>query len=260
MEENNSMMDPNFVPKEFATPYDIVELPSQGLLYKNKKSKVRVEYLTAMDESILTSPNLSNNPTLMVNTLLRRKVKDLDFDPEDLLEGDRTALLIFLRVTGLGEKYVQYVFSDKVDDVVEAEIDLTTLKQKKLTIKPDENGEFDYELPQSKIKIKFRFLNGKDEKDIDLLDKEQMKRSEEKVSNKVMLRLERAVTEFNGNREKIYISNALKKITIKDSRSLRKYITDNEPGLDFNTMATTQGGESIPTFFRFNASFLWPEL
>lgn len=128
--ENNSMLDPNYVPKEFTTPYDVVELPSQGLLYKNKISNVKVEYLTAMDESILTAPNLSNNPTLMVDTLLKRKVKELGFETEELLEGDRTALLIFLRTTGLGEKYVQYVFSEKVNDVVEAEIDLTKLKLK----------------------------------------------------------------------------------------------------------------------------------
>jgi hypothetical protein len=258
--ENNSMLDPNYVPKEFTTPYDVVELPSQGLLYKNQISKVKVEYLTAMDESILTAPNLSNNPTLMVDTLLKRKVKELGFDIDELLEGDRTALLIFLRTTGLGEKYVQYVFSEKVNDVVEAEIDLTKLKLKKLTIKPDENGEFDYVLPLSKKNIKFRFLTGKDEREIDLLDKEQMKRSEENISNKVMLRLERCITEFDGSRDKIFISNALKRITIRDSRTLRKYINDVEPGLDFNTTATTLGGESIPTFFRFNASFLWPEL
>jgi len=254
------MLDPNYVPKEFTTPYDVVELPSQGLLYKNKISKVKVEYLTAMDESILTSPNLSNNPTLMVDTLLKRKVKDLGFDPEELLEGDRTALLIFLRTTGLGEKYIQYIYSEKEGDVVEAEIDLSKLKLKKLTIKPDENGEFDYELPLSNKKIKFRFLNGKDEKEIDILDKEQIKRSDDNISNKVMLRLERCVTEFDGSRDKIFISNALKKITIRDSRSLRKYINESEPGLDFNTTATTLGGEEIPTFFRFNASFLWPEL
>ena len=61
MEENISVMDPNYIPEDLKTPYDVVELPSQGLLYKNKKSKVKVEYLTALDESILTSPNLSNS-------------------------------------------------------------------------------------------------------------------------------------------------------------------------------------------------------
>ena len=32
--ENTNQMDPNYVPEEFRTPYDIIELPSQGILYK----------------------------------------------------------------------------------------------------------------------------------------------------------------------------------------------------------------------------------
>ena len=39
--ENNSFMDPNFVPDEYKVPYDVIELPSEGLLYKNKKSSLR---------------------------------------------------------------------------------------------------------------------------------------------------------------------------------------------------------------------------
>ena len=58
MEERQSFMDPNFIPDEYKVPYDVLELPSQGLLYPNKKSSVKVEYLTAYDENVLTSPNI----------------------------------------------------------------------------------------------------------------------------------------------------------------------------------------------------------
>ena len=34
--ETHTSLDPNYVPEEFRTPFDIIELPSQGLLYKNK--------------------------------------------------------------------------------------------------------------------------------------------------------------------------------------------------------------------------------
>ena len=33
MEERQSFMDPNFIPDEYKVPYDVLELPSQGLLY-----------------------------------------------------------------------------------------------------------------------------------------------------------------------------------------------------------------------------------
>ena len=101
MEDVNNQMSPSYVPEELRTPYDIIELPSQGLLYPNKKSNVKVEYLTAMDESIITSPNIVAN-NKVVDTLLERKVKDLGFDVTELLEGDRVAILVYLRVTGIG--------------------------------------------------------------------------------------------------------------------------------------------------------------
>ena len=213
-----------------------------------------------MDESILSAPNLANDTQGMIDILLKRKIKDKDIKVEDLLDGDRTAILIFLRATGLGEKYTQMVWDDGADDFVPGEIDLTTLKQIKLEIRPDENGEFDYELPVSNKKIKFKFLTGKDEKNVSEMDKVLMERSTEKISNKLFLRLEKSITEIDGNRDKITLSNILKHLTIKDARSLRKYIVDNEPGLDFNTTARTPGGASVACFLRFNQSFFWPEL
>lgn len=259
MEEIDNQMSPNYVPEELRTPYDIIELPSQGLLYPNKKNKVKIEYLTAMDESILTSPNIIANNKI-VDTLLQRKVKDLGFDPMELIEGDRVAILVYLRVTGFGNEYTQLVWNEKSGEFEEGVIDLTSLKPKKLTVKPDENNCFDYVLPISKKKIKFRLLNSKDEEEIDIRDEEYMKRNKTDISNRIMLTLERQIVSIDGEEDKIKISNTLKNLKIMDSRKLRNYISDIEPGLDLNTTARTQGGESVPTFLKFGRSFFWPEL
>jgi hypothetical protein len=262
MEENmnDSIMSPNYVPDELKTPYDIVELPSQGLLYKNKKNKVKVEYLTAMDESVLTSPNLSKDPNLMINVLLKRKVKDLGFDPEELLEGDRIALLLFLRATGIGEKYYQIVYDPNNNDFVEGEIDLTTLKQKKLLIKPDENNEFDFVLPLKKYKVKFRLLTSKDEEEISKQDELLQKRDPDKVSTINILRLERSIMEIDGVRDKMKISNIIKNLPLLDSRSIREYIKENEPGIIMETSARIQGGGSVDCFLRIGTNFFFPKL
>jgi len=257
MSENQ--LSPDYIPEEYRTPFDILELPSQGILYKNKKQTVKVEYLTAMDETILTSPNISSGGKI-IDILLKRKVKDLGFDVADLLVGDRTSLMIYLRVTAFGEEYSQLVFNSISGEFEEGTINLSNLKQKKLTIKPDENGEFDFLLPKSNKKVTFTLLTGKDEEIIDIRDKEDLKRNSDGVSNKLIFSLEQQVKSIDGERDKIKISNTLKKIPIIDSRSLRKYIEDITPGLDFKTTARTQGGESVDTFLRFNTSFFWPEL
>jgi len=257
--DKNNVMSPDYVPEEYSVPYDILELPSQGLLYKNKKSSVKVEYLTAMDETIITSPNIIAN-NKVVDTLLERKIKDLGFDPAELLEGDRVAILVFLRVTGFGNEYTQLVYNEKSQEYETGTIDLTTLKSKKLTVKPDENNNFDFILPISKKKIKFRFLTAKEDSEIGLLDETQMKRNNTDISNKLLLTLERQVVSIDGEQDKIKISNILKNLKIMDSRSLRKYISEIEPVLNLATIAGTEGGESVDTFLRFNRTFFWPEL
>lgn len=256
---NTNTMSPDYVPEDLKVPYDVLELPSQGLLYPNKKSSVKVEYLTAMDETILTSPNLSQNGKFL-SVLLDRKVKDLGFPTDELLEGDRLAILIWLRATGYGEIYSQQVYDESVNDIVVGEINLTELEQKKLEITPDEGGEFEYRLPNKGYLVKFRFTTGKDEGIIDTIDEDRQKRYGSEVSERVMIKLEQQVTEINGERDKIKISNILKKLPILDARHLRKYIKENEPGMNLNVKAKTPGGGSVPTFLRFTRDFFWPEL
>ena len=259
MADTQEVLTPTYVPEELKVPYDILDIPSQGILYSNKKSSVKVEFLTAMDENILSSPNIVQSGKL-IDVLLERKVKYFGFDTLELIEGDRTAILIYLRTTGFGEEYHQLVNDPKTGNLVEGTIDLTQLTQKKLTIKPDKNGEFDYTLPLSKKKVKFRFLNGKDENEIDIQDISLKERSGEEISFKPILRLEKSIMEIDGVRDKIKLSNIVRHLTISDSRQLNKYIRDIEPGIDLKTTARIQGGESVPCFLKFGLNFFWPEL
>ena len=83
--------------ENFTLPHDVVQLPSQGIFYKNKKKSIKVGYLTASDENILMGG--ANDLTM---TLLRAKIYEPDIKVEELLEGDVEAILIFLRNTGFG--------------------------------------------------------------------------------------------------------------------------------------------------------------
>jgi hypothetical protein len=259
MEEKiNNPVSPDYIPAEYQVPFDVIEIPSQGILYKNKNKSIKVEYLTAFDETILSSPNISNSGN-MTDILINRKVKDLGFDPLDLLVCDRIAILLFLRSTAFGHEYKQLVVN-KLGDVVEGTIDLSSLKQKKLSINPDADGLFDFVLPTTNQIAKFRFLTGRDEAEIDELDANYIKKTNDGISNKLFFRLEKQVVSINGVTDKIKISNLLKNLSLKDSRLLRKYISEIEPGIDFDTTAGIHGGESVSCFLRFNSSFFFPEL
>ena len=137
---------------------------------------------------------------------------------------------------------------------------LVELKQKKLEISPDDNGEFEFRLPNKGLLVKFRFTTGKDESNIDTIDEDRQKRYGSDVSERVMIKLEQQVTEIEGERDPLKISNILKRLPILDARHLRKYIKENEPGMDLSVKAKTPGGGSVDTFLRFTRDFFWPEL
>ena len=84
--------------------YDVVELPSRGIHYPNKKKSIKVAYLTAADENILSSSNLIAN-NMVTEELLKRKIIDKDFPIEEMVDEDKQAVLIFLRNTAFGSEY-----------------------------------------------------------------------------------------------------------------------------------------------------------
>jgi hypothetical protein len=256
-------MNPNFPNEsqyqELLSPYDIIDLPSEGKFYHNKLSKVKIEYLNALDETILTSPNIAKNGKFL-DILVKRKVKDLNgLDPLDLLLGDRLAIIVYLRVTGFGPIYNVPVQLDGSDKVVMGEVDLTTIKPKKLNINPDDKGEFEFKLPMSGKMIKFRFLTGRDEQDIDARNEVLSERNSDGVSEAARLRLESMIMEIDGIRDKMKISNMLNKIPLKDSLEFKKYYSIIEPGLNMNVEVRIPGGESITSFLTFGSNFFWIE-
>jgi len=128
--------------------YDVVELPSRGIHYVNRKKSVRVAYLTAADENILSSPNLIASSGIIME-LLKRKVLDKDLEYEDIVEEDKQAILMFLRNTAFGTEYNMTLIDSKTDQKFPVVLDLSVLKMKEFTLVEDSNGEFPYFLKKS---------------------------------------------------------------------------------------------------------------
>ena len=91
------------------------------------------------------------------------------------------------------------------------------------------------------------------------MDKENEEKNDG-VSTSSSLRLERSIMEIDGVRDKMKISHILKTLNLLDVRKFKKYVTEIEPGIDFNTTARIQGGESVSCFLRLGRSFWNPEI
>ena len=234
--------------------YDVVELPTKGIHYKNKKKSVRVAYLTATDENILSSPSLINTGQV-VEELLKRKVLDKDLPVEDIVEQDRQAILIFLRNTAFGSDYKITVNDPKTNEEFSFDIDLGEIKVKDFTLEEDVNGEYTYFMEKSKSTITFTFLTVKQEKEI-----EEIKKSWNGIGVAPIMtkQLEFMIKSVNGVKDLMNTRNFIETLPIKDSQDFRKYINENKPGLDLTQNVTTPSGDTIQVEIGFGVEFFRP--
>lgn len=301
-EENTESFNFNQVSTD--TQYDIIPLPSNGQCYSSKVNRVPVSYLTAYDENLITSPNLYKDG-MIIDFLLKQKVVGNPIDLDELCVGDVDAIILFLRATSYGSDFPILVKDpitrQEIDDVV----DLSTLKYKEFNLIGDENGHFEYELPVSKDKVKFKFLTRKDLRILETLEKvesdgvkakqvksdiksltdiikrdsllsgkekqellndlNKMKPWIEKMENNSPLpysktitnRLELSIVSVNGETDRQYISKYIRNMGARDSLMLRRYILENEPGVDFEIeihRPESLGGGSFKTFLEWDDS------
>lgn len=146
------------------TRYDIIELPSHGECYPSKKGRLPVRELTAADENLIASPNMYVSG-MLIDTLIRRCVLDKSFDTEKLCEGDRDAIVLWLRATAFGSEYNVTAKNPETGKEYKAQINLADFKYKDFNLKGDENGHFEYRFSNGDI-AKFKILSYKEIMDV----------------------------------------------------------------------------------------------
>lgn len=249
MEQNNIeyKIDPNI-------SYDVVELPSKGIYYPNKKKSIRVAYLTASDENILTSVNLMQSNKI-IDELLRRKILDKDISIDEIDEEDRKAILIFLRNTAFGSEYNINLTDPITEKEFEYKFNLDNITVKDFKLNENEHGEYSYFLEKSKVNITFKFLNRKQQLDIEKMVENWNVDSAPPIITK---QLEYMIKSIDNNRDPLSISNYIKNIPIKDSKDFRKYVLDNKPGINLTQETIAPSGEKIQFNIGFGVEFFRP--
>jgi hypothetical protein len=238
----------------FNLPHDIVQLPSQGVFYKTKKKAVKVGYLTANDENFIISSFQGNKDNIII-TLLRNKLYEHDLRPEELIDGDVEAILIYLRNTSFGPEYQIEIIDPKTGKPFTYTEILDELNLKKTTHSPDEDGLFTVTLPKSGSVVKLRLLNLGDSLEIDRLsDSYPVGR----VAPKITWRLQKQIVEVNGNTTLGDISVFIDTLPIMDSKFIRNFLRENQPSLDLRRTAIAPSGELVPFEVSFGVDFFRP--
>lgn len=234
-------------------PTEVVELPSKGLIYPKdnplSSGKIEMKYMTAKEEDILTNQSYIQDGTVLDKLLQSLIVSKINYN--DLIVGDKNALLVASRILGYGSEYT-FNYGGK-----EYTVDLSTLDNKyfdESLITPGEN-EFNYTLPSSGTKLTFKILTSADDKKIDAEIK-GIKKVNKNASPELTTRLKYLITSVNGDRETKTIRDFVDNYLLaRDSRALREYIKQVQP--DVNLNFTDDSGEEVA--IPINLNFFWPD-
>jgi hypothetical protein len=240
----------------FTLPHDMVTLPSGGVFYKSKKKSVKVGYLTAADENILVDiANSGNIKEGIISNLIRSKLYETDLKPEELLEGDIEAILIFLRNTSFGPEYNITINDPETGKPFTSTVILDELNINKPEHKPDENGYFQTILPKSGAKVKLKLLTFGESLEIEKMAENYPKG---RVAPRVTWRLGKQIVEINGDSDRNTIVNFVETLPIMDSKYIRKFLNDNEPKLDLTRDLIAPSGKKVETNITFGVEFFRP--
>ena len=238
---------------EFKIPTEMVELPSKGLLYPEgnplREGKVEMKYMTAKEEDILTNQSYIKQGTVLDKLIQSLIVTKIDYN--DLIIGDKNALMVASRILGYGKDY------DFVYDGESYVIDLSLLDNKPFdeSLITEGVNEFTFTLPNSGNLVTFKILTSGDDKKIDA-ELAGLKKINKDSSPELSTRLKYIITSIEGDREaktvREFIDNHL---LARDSRLLREYIRQVQPDVDLTF--TTNSGEEVA--IPINLSFFWPD-
>ena len=169
--------------------------------------------------------------------------------------------MIALRITGYGADYNVEVQCPECSTNSKYEFDLTDMPIDRLGCDPASPGEnmFEFTLPYTKKVVKFKFLTGHDEEEIQKLDARRKKMGQ-LSDNLITTRLEYAICEISGVTDRSKINNFIRNMPARDSRALRKHIDENEPGIELTSWFECPAcGESSEVSVPLGASFFWPD-
>ena len=92
---------------KFKFPTEIVELPSKGLVYPSTSAlssgKIEMKYMTAREEDILSNQSYIQKGTVLDKLMKSLIVSDINYD--DLVVGDKNAIMVAARILGYGADY-----------------------------------------------------------------------------------------------------------------------------------------------------------
>ena len=253
-------------------PFDLVPLPSEGKLYEEAhplygEKSVQIKAMTTVEEDILTSRALIRKGQV-VDELIKSCLLNKSIDPAELLVGDKSAILLAIRISGFDADYRMKTVCPECDGVFEHDFNLAACKVKRLGANPMKDGEnlFEFTLPKTKKKVLFRLLTAGDEADVARTQEARRKALKKatgrvsEVDTNVSDRLIKSIVQIGKEKDKNKLATLIRQMPALDARALRKHINEIEPDMEMvEEVKCPHCGSLEQHDIPMGVEFLWPK-
>lgn len=241
---------------KFKLPTETVELPSKGLMYPKDSilgsGKIEMKYMTAREEDILTNESYISSGTVIDRLLKALIVSDINYN--DLLVGDKNAIMVAARILSYGKDYnISYRGEEHT-------VDLSLLDNKPIdeSLYQGPDTEFSFTLPAAQIDIKFKLLTHGVETKIDNEIKGLRKIQKDNAPESTV-RLKYMITEVDGSRDRNDVRDFVENYFLaRDARAFREYYNSIQPDVDMNITLDVNGEEEVVDL-PITLNFFWPD-
>ena len=233
------------------------------VLYMQESIQIRA--MTAKEEAILTSKALIKKGTV-ISELIRSCLIDKRIDPNEMILGDRNAVMVSLRITGYGADYPVEVGCPACGERSKQNFNLAALPITRLADDPIAEGSnvFEAVMPKTRdndpdIKIRYKHLTGIDEANIQQIQ-ERKKKQGFQADNLITMRYQHQIVAINDITDKTKIQMFCQRMPTKYSLALRKTMDNNEPGIDMKQhIQCPHCMEESEVSMPLGANFFWPD-
>jgi rubrerythrin len=253
----------------WTTPTEFIELPSKGRYYPpghplHGEETLEIRYMTAKEEDILTDRALLKKG-VAIDRAIQNLIVDRKIKINDLLVGDKNALIVAARITGYGEDYETKVTCPSCGELSEHNFDLSVLDildvdqaLEENNVQMTERNTFSLTLPVTKATIECKMLNGKDEVDISRITTRDQKAN--KGSTLLTTQLRKVITSVNGETDSFKIGVFVLQMPAKDSKYIRNTLTAVTPNVNMTQAFDCDPcGYSADMEVPLTSNFFWPK-
>ena len=254
----------NTNPLSFVTPTEFVELPSRGRFYPeghplHNEETIEIRYMTAKEEDILTSRTLLKKG-IAIDRMLQSVIVDKRINVQDLLIGDKNAIVIATRITGYGALYETKVICPGCTEYVLYEFDLNKadINHGGTTegFTETKDGNFIISLEKLKVDVEVKLLTGKDE--LALVKAMAIKKRQKMDETSLTDQFRQFIIGVNGHKSKEVIESLIENMPAADSRKLRTDYQKIIPNVDLSQEFTCENCSLEQTLeVPFTADFFW---